>query len=263
MGSVLAQKAIEQDCYKVTVITKSSQKRAGEVWQSKALKHTNDLKRLPKNYHADIVFLAIKPQEAQDVLSKFYDESSSLKIFSNKTIFISILAGKEIKFFEGIFGKSAKILRSMPNLPIANGNGIFAYMANKNFSTSDLKVVENLFSNYGKTVILKNEKLFDVITAIFGSGPAYVFLLQEILTKIAIGYKINKDEALELVQQLLLGSDIMSLANDKQPQQLRQEVTSKGGTTEAALAVLQKNDALENLFKKAIAAAITKAGGLK
>jgi len=248
MGAIIAQNLIAEKSFKasqITVIKPSSKNKIENI------SYIKSSAELPKDYCADLVFICIKPQEAQEVLSKF----AKGKIFNQNTIFISILAGKKIAFFEGIFGKKAKIIRSMPNLPIQDSQGIFTYLANNNISTNELVKLEKIFSKFGASLALKKEELFDAATAIFGSGPAYIFLLQEIFSQIAQAHKISKEQSDELVKTLFLGSSLMSCNANLNFTQLRESVTSKGGTTQAAIEVLQKNSALEKLFSDAISAA--------
>lgn len=210
--------------------------------------------KFPKNYRADLVFLCIKPQGAKEILTKF----SNKKIFHKNTIFISILAGKNIAFFEKIFGKDAKIIRSMPNLPVQYSQGIFAYLANKNLTKLELSKLKKIFTKFGTAIELKNEKNFDIFTAIFGSGPAYIFLLQGIFDEIASSISFNENDRRNLIKKLFLGSVLMSEFSNDNFSDLRESVTSKNGTTQAALKILQKKSALKTLFKKAIDAGITK-----
>lgn len=248
MGKIIVQNLISEKSCKPSQITVLKPTAQNKIDGISYIKNTTEL---VKNYHADIVFICIKPQEAKEVLKKFSQE----KIFSEKTIFISILAGKKIEFFENIFGKKAKIIRSMPNLPIQDSQGIFTYFLNKNFTKSESQKLEKIFTKFGAILKLKDENLFDIATAIFGSGPAYIFLLQEIFSKIAIKNKISEEQANELVKTLFLGSTLMSCNSKLDFSQLRESVTSKGGTTQAALEVLQKNSALEKLLSTAISKA--------
>ncbi|MDX2083011.1 MAG: pyrroline-5-carboxylate reductase [Rickettsiales bacterium] len=250
MGAILLHNLIEEKsalASEIKVIKPTNKKSF-----SAEIKCFKDAGQLPKNYQADLVFLTIKPQESAKVLAQFANN----KIFHSNTIFISILAGKKITFFEKIFGKKAKIVRAMPNLPTQYSQGIFAYLCNQNIKKLELKKLEKIFNKFGAIIELESENLFNVITAIFGSGPAYIFLLQEIFYEIAQSHKIKKEQALELTKQLFLGSALMSCNSEIDFENLRQDVTSKGGTTEAALKILQKNSALKNLFKKALNAAI-------
>jgi len=249
MGSILAKNLLEEKTAlpsQIKVIKQSEKNRIP------ALKYFKNSLELPKNYQADLVFLAIKPQDSEEILREF----SQSQIFHPKTIFISILAGKKIEFFEKIFGKKSKIVRSMPNLPIQDSQGIFTYFCNQNIKETESKKLKKIFLKFGSILKLPNENLFDAATAIFASGPAYIFLLEEIFTEIALTYKVSKSEAADLTRQLFLGSSLMSCNSNLDFSELRESVTSKNGTTAAALEVLQKDSALKNLLKTAIDCAV-------
>jgi len=246
MGSIIAKNLLEEvgcEINQIKVLEKSDKNKL------EGISYYKTSRDLEKNYKADLVFLCIKPQDSQAVLEEF----AATKNFHKDTIFISILAGKEIKFFENIFGKNSKIVRSMPNLPIQYSQGIFAYLCNKNIKKAEIKNLQKIFENFGCAFEVENEKSFDLVTAIFGSGPAYIFLLQEVFAEFAA--QISKENSDELVKKLFLGSSLMSAFAEENFAQLRQSVTSKAGTTEAAIKTLQKNSALKNIFKKAISAA--------
>lgn len=248
MGSILAKNLLEEKVAKPSQIKVIKQSEKNKI---SSLKYFKNPENLPKNYQADLVFLAIKPQDSEKVLQDF----AQSKIFHEGTIFISILAGKQIAFFEKIFGKNAKIVRSMPNLPIQYSQGIITFFCNKNIKKSELKKLHKIFAGFGSSFQLEDEKLFDAATAIFGSGPAYIFLLQEIFSEIASSYGITKANSAALVKQLFLGSALMSCNSKFDFSELKESVTSKAGTTAAALEVLHNNSA-KNLFEKAIAAAV-------
>jgi pyrroline-5-carboxylate reductase len=248
MGSIIALNLVEEAGYKanqITVLKKSDQN------QITGFNYIKDCSSLKKGYQADLVFIAVKPQNAAEILSQFSQE----KIFHPDTIFISILAGKKLNFFDKFFGKEAKIIRSMPNVPIRDAQGILPYIANKNLNKTELKNLQKLFDNFGQAYELKEEKLFDTTTALFGSGPAYIFYLQKIYADIAIKSGIEKDKAASLVKTLFLGSALTSCNSDLSFSELCDSVTSKAGVTQAALEVLQKDSALDKLFKSAIKSA--------
>ncbi len=249
MGSILAQNLLSQKipAANISVIEKSDKNKISK------LKYYKNADALPKKYQADLVFLAIKPQDAKEILTKF----SQAKIFHKNTIFISILAGKKISFFEDIFGVDAKIIRSMPNLPIQYSEGIFAFLTNDNLAQKEIKQLEKIFVNFGTMMQLSDEEDFDVATAIFGSGPAYIFYLQEIFVEILTKLNCPKKDAIDLVNDLFFGAVLMA-QNSNDFTKLRESVTSKGGTTEAALEILQKNSTLKNLFTDAVSAAIAR-----
>ena len=253
MGSIIINNLLEQGILhkEISIIEKSDDNKISK------LKYYKSCLELPKSYQADVVFIAIKPQNSKEILTDLFVKSA-VKFFHKNTIFISILAGKKISFFEKIFGKNAKIIRSMPNLPIQDSQGIFTYLANKNIKNNEVKKLQKIFNNFGEVLKIDDEKLFDVITAIFGSGPAYIFYLQEIFTEIAISCKIDKNKAANLVKTLFLGSALMSCNSKLDFSKLQESVTSKGGTTEAALKTLKKDSALKTLFTKAIKEATTR-----
>ncbi len=251
MGAILLQNLLDEKSAKASQIkvVKPSQKN-----KIAAVSYFENTKSLPKNYLADLVFLCVKPQGAEEILREF----AAAEIFHKNTIFVSILAGKKLAFFEGIFGKKAKVIRSMPNLPIQDSYGILSYLPNKNISKSELANLEKIFAKFGQILRLKSESLFDAATAIFGSGPAYIFLLQEIFAEIAIACGISKDKADDLVKTLFLGAALTSCNSSLNFTALQESVASKKGTTQKALEVLQKKSALKNLFLHAIEAASTR-----
>ncbi|MCE3254744.1 MAG: proC [Rickettsiaceae bacterium] len=218
------------------------------------IKHFSSYQNLPENYQADIVVFAFKPQHAKEIISDFVNH----KITNPKTVFISILAGKKISFFEEILGKKAKIIRSMPNLPTLISQGIAAYYANSSFTKSELKSANNFLDAIGQNIALKDEKLMNATTAISGSGPAYLFLFADLMIKAAIDLGLDKKSAIKLVKQTIYGSAKMALEFDGDLQNLIESVASKGGTTEAALKVFQKNNQFEKIIFNA-----TKAAGKK
>ena len=202
---------------------------------------------LPSNYTADIVFLAIKPQQALEILPLFAKQ----KFLQPKTVIITMLAGKKLEFYEQIFVKNTKIIRIMPNLNIEVNCGIVAYFANQHLENQDSKILHQIF---GKQLFaLSKEADFDIATAIFGCGPAYLFLLQEIFNQIASEYQINQPQ---LIIDLFLGSSMMMQKNTQSPAFLQQMVASKKGATASALEVLKNQNQLKNIFKQAIAEAV-------
>ncbi|MBU6339836.1 MAG: pyrroline-5-carboxylate reductase [Rickettsiales bacterium] len=255
MGSEIANNLVHKSGFnpkKITVLKKT------ETNLLPKLNYIKNTSLLPKNYKADLVFIAIKPQDSAEILAKFAKEN----IFHQNTIFISILAGKKIAFFNKFFGSKAKIIRGMPNLPIKESQGIFPYFVNKNINNDEKKSLHKIFNNFGQAFLLKDEKSFDIMTAIFGSGPAYIFYLEEVLAGIAVKSGIKKDEADSLIRTLFLGSSLMSSNSNLSFAELRKSVTSKGGVTEAALKTLSKNSSLEKLFKQAITDAAKKSKDL-
>jgi pyrroline-5-carboxylate reductase len=207
--------------------------------------------QLPRDYKADIVFICIKPQNCELILSEF----SQSKFYDKNTIFISILAGKKISFFQKIFSIKSKIIRIMPNILIQESQGIIPYFTSKTILKIEEEFFQNLFSNFAYYFAINDEKLFHAFTAIFASGPAYIFLIAEILVNIATDQKIKKELAIQLVQKLIYGS-ALSINNSNDFEIMRNMVTSPKGTTASALDYLNKNNSLQKLLQNAISKAI-------
>ncbi len=246
MGSAMAKNLLNNNEYshKIDAIDPSAPEIAG-------INFYRSIQDLPKNYVADIIFISVKPQIASEILSHAIKSGK----FANNALYISILAGKKIKFFKNIIGKNAKIIRTMPNLPIVENQGVFAYLFSSNIKDRDKELLVNIFENFGETIELDKEGKFDQFTAIFGSGPAYIFHLQEALLAQAKKLEIADDKAEKMVERLLLGTSLMAKNSDQNFSELRQSVTSKDGTTQAGLDALRKNDALEKIVKRTVGAA--------
>ncbi|HLD76675.1 MAG TPA: pyrroline-5-carboxylate reductase [Rickettsiales bacterium] len=211
---------------------------------------------LPSDFIADFVFICTKPQNSHEILTNFLQA----KKIDKNSIIISILAGKKIKFLSTIFGSKVKIVRAMPNIAIQEKQGVVAYYLSKNIKNEEILTIKEIFKNFGEIIELQDEKKFDIFTAIFGSGPAYIFLLQEIFVQIAKENGFDENVA-KLIHKLFLGSSLMS--QNGEFVKLRESVTSKEGTTDAALQILQKNNALQKLFSKAIKSAVKRSKKLQ
>jgi len=180
----------------------------------------------------DIVILAIKPQNMGDVLSEitgFVDESK---------LVISIAAGIRIKFMEGSLGKGAHVIRVMPNTPALIGEGATAIAGGKNATDEELAIARQIFDSIGISVTVR-EELIDAVTGLSGSGPAYVFAIIEALSDAGVKMGLARDIALKLSAQTLLGAAKLCIVSDKTPAQLKDMVTSPGGTTIAGLKALE------------------------
>jgi len=195
---------------------------------------------------ASVIILAIKPQDMESLLKQ-------IPMGKNK-LFISIAAGLTTKFFEKHLGGKARVIRSMPNMPAMIGEGITGICAGKYAANVDLKLAENLLGSIGQTVIVKESQL-DALTAVSGSGPAYVFLFVEQWINAAIKLGFDKSQAKQLVYQTLLGSAHLLEKSALAAADLRAKVTSKGGTTQAAMEVFLKGNVFSHLMNEAILAA--------
>ena len=194
----------------------------------------------------DQVLLAIKPQTLPQIGAELS------RVRADDQIVISIMAGIRSGKIEAAIGRPARIVRVMPNTPLMAGQGMAGVALGVNAKQSDDDLAMQLFGAAGKAIRI-DEKELDAITAVSGSGPAYVFYLAEAMEQAASELGLTRDARL-LVQQTLLGAATLMLQSDDPPAELRRKVTSPGGTTEAAINHLEGN-ATRDVFINAIKAA--------
>ncbi|EWH12221.1 pyrroline-5-carboxylate reductase [Catenovulum agarivorans DS-2] len=204
---------------------------------------------------ADVVVLAVKPQIMADMLSAVTLDPAQL---TNK-LFISIAAGIPVARFQQLLGPEAAIVRTMPNTPSLLGLGLTGVYAADSVSQTDKDFTDTLMSAVGKTVWVDDEAGINKITALAGSAPAYFFRFMEALVQQAQALGFSDTEAKLIVEQVANGSAQMVQQNsDKTITELRQQVTSKGGTTAAAIASLEHND-LDSVIQQAVEACMKRA----
>lgn len=197
----------------------------------------------------EIVVLAVKPQSMDGVLP-------DLKRFADKgAVFLSIAAGKTLGYFAGHLGAGAKLVRAMPNTPAAVRQGITVATAVSAVSVAEKKRCHDLLEAVGQVLWVDDEALMDPVTALSGSGPAYVFLLVEAMAAAGAKLGLTPDMAMQLARATVAGSGELLRQSSESASQLRINVTSPGGTTAAALQVLMAADGLQPVFDKALAAA--------
>jgi len=206
--------------------------------------------QLPETLSAEIIIIAIKPQDMMDVLVNIRQLPSFMK---EEKIFISIAAGMTTKYIEKQLGYQARVIRCMPNMPALIGEGITAICAGRWATTIDLKAAEEILRSIGQTVIVK-EPMIDAVTAVSGSGPAYVFLFVEQWINAAMKLGFNHSQAKQLVYKTLSGSTHLLEKSEFDASQLRAKVTSKGGTTQAAMDVFSKGKFDQLMYKALLAA---------
>ena len=203
---------------------------------------------LPPDPTPDAVIFAVKPQIADEVVPDYRRWAGA------GTLFVSIIAGKTVNGLAHHLGPAA-IVRTMPNTPAAIGRGITVACANSRVTGEQRRLCERLLAAIGESAWVEDEALIDAVTAVSGSGPAYVFLLIETLARAAQSEGLPADLALRLARATVSGSGELARISDESPAQLRENVTSPGGTTRAALDVLMAADGLEPLIGRAVAAA--------
>lgn len=200
---------------------------------------------------ARVVLVAVKPAMVPDLLREIADA------LEPGTLVISVAAGVTVATFESLLPESIPVLRSMPNTPSVVGRGVTGLSAGTRSSDDDLAVARAVFETVG-TVVEVPESQLDALSTISGSGPAYVFLLIEELTKTAVAKGFTPEQAAVLVNGTFRGAAELLAHSDRTPEQLRIQVTSPKGTTERAIAVLQQAN-LQRTFDEATDAALARA----
>jgi len=198
---------------------------------------------------ASAVVIAVKPQSAPEALP------SVATYVGRSTLVLSIMAGRTIGFLEKSLPSGTAIVRAMPNTPAAIGRGISVAVANANISAQHRKQSSNLLAAIGKVEWVTDEALMDAVTALSGSGPAYVFLLAETMASAGIAAGLPPALATRLARETVAGSGELLHRSDVDAATLRQNVTSPGGTTAAALEVLLGPGGFDRLLTQAIDAA--------
>jgi pyrroline-5-carboxylate reductase len=202
---------------------------------------------------ASACIVALKPQ----VLKKEAERLSA--IAQSGALMLSIAAGTNTATLRKAWGRRARIVRAMPNTPGAIGRGVTALFAAKGATARDKVLASRLLAALGQTVWVKSEADIDAVTAVSGSGPAYVFLLVEALAEAAMAEGLPRALAAKLARATVAGSGALLDMDSSSAESLRRNVTSPGGTTEAALDVLMAMDGLSPLIRRAVAAAHRKA----
>ena len=207
---------------------------------------------LDVNAKPNVVVFAVKPQ-IMDAVAPAY-----ARFVGPDVVYLSIAAGKPIAYFENILGKTAAIVRAMPNTPAAIGRGITVNCANDYVSNEQIALCGDLLGSVGEVAWVDDEDQINIITALSGGGPAYVFLLAECLGEAGIRAGLPEELARRLARVTVAGSGELLHRSAENPTALRKNVTSPGGTTAEALRVLMADNGWQPLMDKAIAAATAK-----
>ncbi|MCR8547983.1 pyrroline-5-carboxylate reductase [Salipiger sp. P9] len=208
--------------------------------------HLND--ELPED--PAIVLVAVKPQMMTEALP------SLVPLGNGTTLFLSVAAGIRIATYETMLGADTPVIRAMPNTPAAVGQGITAIVGNARATDMQLAQAEELLSAVGAVVRLESEAQMDAVTGVSGSGPAYVFHMIECLAAAGEAQGLAPELAMQLAKATVAGAGALAMQADEDPAQLRRNVTSPNGTTQAGLEVLMDETAgLPPLMAAAVAAA--------
>jgi len=216
----------------------------------KGAKHLTTFQDIPRSVRT--VVLAIKPQMFDRVGAELG------KALSPNTMILSILAGTSLRRLDDAFGGRI-VIRAMPNTPAAIGAGISAIYANPKVDKARLEEAEALLSACGDVVHVDSEAALNAVTAVSGSGPAYLFYLVEALEAAARDLGLSEETAAQLARQTVIGSAKLLDSSPEKPDILRKNVTSPNGTTQAALDVLMSEDGMARLMTTAVRAAFSRA----
>ncbi|MDC9834158.1 pyrroline-5-carboxylate reductase [Rhizobium binxianense] len=206
------------------------------------------LTALPADLKASVLFLAVKPQVMETVLP------AVKSAVGTETVVVSVAAGKTLGFLERHLGKAAMV-RAMPNTPAMVGRGVTGAFANAGVGAQQRERVHSLLSVSGPVEWVPAEADIDAVTALSGSGPAYVFYLVECMAEAGRKLGLQADLAMRLARETVAGAGELLHQSPDDASRLRQNVTSAGGTTAAALAVLMAENGMQPLFDAALAAA--------
>ncbi len=206
------------------------------------------MRDLPDNIAPRVIVMAVKPQMMTDVLPELKS------LIGQNTLVTSVAAGTTIAQYEENFGE-VSIIRTMPNTPAAVGKGITGMTANRQASAADKALAQQLLSAVGEVVWVEEETLIDSVTAVSGSGPAYVFYMVEALAAAGVQNGLSEDVAMKLARQTIVGAGALLEASAESAADLRRKVTSPKGTTAAALDVLMAEEGLSAIITRAVTAA--------
>ena len=205
---------------------------------------------LPAGFAPDVVVIAVKPQMMANAAPVYRD------IVGRGAVVLSIAAGKTIAHFETLYGAATPVVRAMPNTPAAIGRGISVAVPNGRVSAAQRALCDRLLHAGGPVEWIEDEQLIDVVTATSGGGPAYVFLLMEAMAAGGVAAGLPPDLAMKLARTTVSGAGELAVQSPgDSAEQLRKNVTSPNGTTQAALGVLMAPGGVSDLMVQAIAAA--------
>jgi pyrroline-5-carboxylate reductase len=241
LGGILEAGIVQAKDIIASDIDKAKPKRSSSMHKVNIAKDNREVAR-----EGNIIIVAVKPRVIDEVLKEIAPFLDSAKLL------ISIAAGITTKHIENLAG-NIPVVRIMPNILVKVKEGFSAFCRGKHASLEDGERARKIFAGVGEVIEVK-EELMDAVTALSGSGPAYIFLIVEILRDIGIKMGLSKEVAAGLINQTVFGSAKMLLEEKEDPSLLRNRVTSPRGTTERALEVLKKRG-IENIFTEAIEAA--------
>lgn len=252
MGSAILSQSLK-DKKRNFIIAEKDKVRGAFVSKTYGISTSKDITDLV--HRSDIVIIAVKPQDIDIVLNEISRAVKTGK--RRKTLVISIAAGIKTEYIETKILDRVRVIRAMPNMPSAIGEGITALVKGRFATDKDLKTAEGIFKALGETIEVSKEELIDAVTAISGSGPAYMFFIFSSILAVAKTLRLDSKSANKLIYHTVIGSMDMLKKNRFDARTLISKVASKGGTTEAALKVFDEKglgeiliDAINKAYKR-------------
>lgn len=249
MGGALLQGWLARSIEAHDIVVIEPNPAAAEETARAGVRVVPDLARVENDFMPRAILFALKPQAMGEAVPPF------ARFARRGTAFLSIAAGKSLSFFAAALGPEAAVVRAMPNTPAAIGRGMSVLCANERAGEDDRTLCAELLAAVGEVAWVEDEGAMDAVTAVSGSGPAYVFYLIECMADAGVKAGLPRPLARQLARVTVEGAAALSHQSHDDAAQLRKNVTSPGGTTEAALRVLMADDGLQALMARAIAAA--------
>lgn len=248
MGSAMLEGWLDQGFDPAGIVVVEPSAHASDTFGSRGVKVVAAADAVPRDFAPDVVVLATKPQgmaESVPPYARFKD-----------SVVLSIAAGRTLGFFENLLGRQAAIVRAMPNTPAAVRRGMSVCVGNAQVDAARRMACQVLLEAVGEVAWVEDEGLIDAVTAVSGSGPAYVFLLAQAMAEAGARAGLPAELAARLARATVSGAGELLRQSSDSAEQLRKNVTSPGGTTAAALDVLMAEDSgLPEMMTEAIAAA--------
>lgn len=247
MGAAMLEGWLKHDLSPADVLVVEPIAETAELISKKlGVKTLSDASDIASDAAPETIVLAVKPQMMDDAIDNY------ARFVSDSCVYVSVAAGKTIEYFERHLGTSAAIVRAMPNTPAAVGRGITVCCPNQHVSSEQRDWADTLLKSVGVVDWVDDEGHIDAVTALSGGGPAYVFLLVEVMAQAGIDAGLPADLAMRLARTTVAGAGELLHQSDEEAATLRQNVTSPAGTTYEALQVLMAEDALQPLMTEAI-----------
>ena len=228
MGGIISSGMVAAEDVMASDIFQAALDRVSEEFDVKTSTNNRDVVDF-----ADVIFLAVKPQFYAEVLEEIKD------LLTEEQILVSIAPGKTLVWFDEVLGRNLKVIRTMPNTPSMVKEGMMGMCAGARVTDEDMALVRDLCSGFSQTEVIP-EHLMDVVTAVSGSSPAYVFMFIEAMADAAVAGGMPRQQAYKFAAQAVLGSAKMVLETGKHPGELKDMVCSPAGTTIQAVRVLEE-----------------------